>query len=56
VRDIEPVMKIATRFKLAVIEDNAHSLGADCSFSDGTRIALRPGTDCRRTAVYRSIR
>jgi dTDP-4-amino-4,6-dideoxygalactose transaminase len=33
--DMEPVMSIATKYKLAVIEDNAHSLGADCTFSDG---------------------
>jgi dTDP-4-amino-4,6-dideoxygalactose transaminase len=32
--DMEPVMKIAAKYKLAVIEDNAHSLGADCTFSD----------------------
>ena len=34
--DMEPVMKIAEKYKIHVIEDNAQSLGADYSFSDGT--------------------
>jgi dTDP-4-amino-4,6-dideoxygalactose transaminase len=34
--DMEPVMKIAGKYKLKVIEDNAQSLGADYTFSDGT--------------------
>ncbi|MDR0814581.1 MAG: DegT/DnrJ/EryC1/StrS family aminotransferase [Bacteroidales bacterium] len=34
--NMEPVMKIAEKYKLKVIEDNAQSLGADYTFSDGT--------------------
>jgi dTDP-4-amino-4,6-dideoxygalactose transaminase len=34
--DMEPVMKIAEKYKISVIEDNAQSLGADYTFSDGT--------------------
>ncbi|MDR3194879.1 MAG: DegT/DnrJ/EryC1/StrS family aminotransferase [Tannerella sp.] len=33
--DMEPVMKIAKKYKLHVIEDNAQSLGADYTFSNG---------------------
>ena len=34
--DMEPVMKIAGKYRIPVIEDNAQSLGADYTFSDGT--------------------
>ena len=34
--DMEPVMKIAEKYKISVIEDNAQSLGADYTFSNGT--------------------
>jgi dTDP-4-amino-4,6-dideoxygalactose transaminase len=34
--DMEPVMKIAKKYKIAVIEDNAQSLGADYTFPDGS--------------------
>jgi dTDP-4-amino-4,6-dideoxygalactose transaminase len=34
--DMEPVMKIAAKYKFSVIEDNAQSLGAEYTFSDGT--------------------
>ncbi|MDR3268857.1 MAG: DegT/DnrJ/EryC1/StrS family aminotransferase [Tannerella sp.] len=34
--DMEPVMKIAVKYKISVIEDNAQSLGAEYTFSDGT--------------------
>ena len=34
--DMEPVMKLAAKYKIGVIEDNAQSLGADYTFSDGT--------------------
>ena len=34
--DMEPIMKIAEKYKIHVIEDNAQSLGADYTFSDGT--------------------
>lgn len=34
--DMEPLMKIASKYKIKVIEDNAQSLGADYTFSDGT--------------------
>ena len=34
--DMEPVMKLAEKYKIHVIEDNAQSLGADYTFSDGT--------------------
>jgi dTDP-4-amino-4,6-dideoxygalactose transaminase len=34
--DMEPIMKIAEKYKICVIEDNAQSLGADYTFSDGT--------------------
>ena len=33
--DMEPVMKIAEKYKIAVIEDNAQSLGTSYTFSDG---------------------
>ena len=33
--DMEPIQKIADKYKLAVIEDNAQSLGASYTFSDG---------------------
>ena len=34
--DMEPVMKIAEKYKIIVIEDNAQSLGVDYTFSNGT--------------------
>ena len=34
--DMEPVMKLAEKYKINVVEDNAQSLGADYTFSDGT--------------------
>ncbi len=34
--DIEPIMQIANKNNLFVIEDNAQALGAEYSFSDGT--------------------
>ena len=34
--EMESVMKIAEKYKIHVIEDNAQSLGADYTFSDGT--------------------
>ena len=34
--DMEPVMNIAEKYKIHVIEDNAQSLGADYTFSNGT--------------------
>ena len=34
--DMENLMKLAKKYKLYVIEDNAQSLGAECTFSDGT--------------------
>jgi len=34
--DMEPVMKIAEKYKIPVIEDNAQSIGAAYTFSDGT--------------------
>ncbi|MDR1676129.1 MAG: DegT/DnrJ/EryC1/StrS family aminotransferase [Tannerella sp.] len=33
--DMEPVMKIAAKYRIKVIEDNAQSLGAEYTFSDG---------------------
>lgn len=33
---MEPIMKLAKKYNLQVIEDNAQALGADCIFSDGT--------------------
>jgi len=35
--DMESIMKLAEKYNLYVIEDNAQSIGADCIFSDGTR-------------------
>jgi dTDP-4-amino-4,6-dideoxygalactose transaminase len=35
--DMQPVMEIARSYKLAVIEDNAQSLGAEYIFADGSR-------------------
>ncbi|MDR0796562.1 MAG: DegT/DnrJ/EryC1/StrS family aminotransferase [Tannerella sp.] len=34
--NMEAVMKIAEKYKLSIIEDNAQSLGADYTFSDGS--------------------
>jgi len=34
--DMEPIMKIAEKYKINVIEDNAQSLGVDYTFSNGT--------------------
>lgn len=34
--DMEPIMKVAEKYKIKVIEDNAQSLGADYTFADGT--------------------
>ena len=34
--DMEAVMKLAAKYKVKIIEDNAQSLGADYTFSDGT--------------------
>jgi dTDP-4-amino-4,6-dideoxygalactose transaminase len=33
--DMEPIMKLAEEHDLFVIEDNAHAIGADYTFSDG---------------------
>lgn len=33
--DMEPIMKLAEKYNLYVIEDNAQSIGADYKFSDG---------------------
>ena len=33
--DMEPIQKIADKYKLAIIEDNAQSLGSSYTFSDG---------------------
>jgi len=35
--DMESIMKLAEKYNLYVIEDNAQSIGAECIFSDGTR-------------------
>ncbi|MDR1456227.1 MAG: DegT/DnrJ/EryC1/StrS family aminotransferase [Tannerella sp.] len=34
--DMEPVMKIAAKYRIKVIEDNAQSMGAEYTFSDGS--------------------
>jgi dTDP-4-amino-4,6-dideoxygalactose transaminase len=34
--DMEGIMRIAKKYKIAVIEDNAQSLGADYTFADGS--------------------
>jgi dTDP-4-amino-4,6-dideoxygalactose transaminase len=34
--DMETLMRIAGKYKIPVIEDNAQSLGAECLFSDGS--------------------
>ena len=34
--DMEPIMKLAEKYNLYVIEDNAQSIGADYTFSDGS--------------------
>lgn len=40
--DIESIMKVAEKYNLFVIEDNAQALGADYTFSDGRK--LKTGT------------
>ncbi len=35
--DMEPLMKIAEKYNLQVIEDNAQSIGTEYTFSDGTK-------------------
>lgn len=40
--DMEPLMKVATKYSLYVIEDNAQSIGADYTFTDG--ITRKAGT------------
>lgn len=35
--DMEPIMKVAEKHNLYVIEDNAQAIGADYTFSDGTQ-------------------
>lgn len=36
--DMEPIMKLASKNNLYVIEDNAQAIGADYTFSDGRRV------------------
>lgn len=36
--DLEPIMKIAERHKLYVIEDNAQAIGSEYTFSDGKKV------------------
>ena len=40
--DMEPIMKLAEKYDLFVIEDNAQAIGADYTFSDG--IVAKTGT------------
>ena len=35
--DMEPLMKIAEKYNLQIIEDNAQSIGTEYTFSDGTK-------------------
>lgn len=37
VTDMEPLMALAAKYKLYVIEDNAQAIGADYTFADGTK-------------------
>jgi dTDP-4-amino-4,6-dideoxygalactose transaminase len=37
VTDMEPLMEVANKHQLLVIEDNAQAIGADYTFKDGTR-------------------
>ena len=40
--DMEPIMKLAEKYNLYVIEDNAQAIGADYTFSDGS--VVKTGT------------
>jgi len=52
--DMEPIMKLAKEYNLYVIEDNAQSIGADYTFSNGSKIKTGVIGDIGCTSFYPS--
>lgn len=52
--DMEPIIKLAERHNLHIIEDNAQAIGADYSFSDGRKIKTGALGDIGSTSFFPS--